>query len=529
VLQSHSLGHRLRGGSAIALLLALVACSDNGITAPVVPVPVAPSELSGAWTFSDSTAAKTPVEETLCVNRGVMTFTAGIDNTGAELRLVGTCRTPRGPGALNMKMEGAPVTMVGDSVAFTVSRGTFSPRESCDYRGRLTGGQALAARGTVSCSLRGTGTWEMTWGLGRGSRVGKLSMIDIGYGHTCALDTSGQAWCWGSNSYGDLGTGDDLPHLVPARVTGAVRFTQIAVAREGPVNCGLTATGEAWCWGSSWGGVLGDGTGPVQGRPVTSPQRVIGGHAFTQLAPAGSHVCAITTAGKAYCWGTNFLGQLGTGNDTPSSVPVAVTGDLMFKQVSAYTMNTCGVTTSGDAYCWGEGWSGVLGNGEELDSNVPALVSGGHKFASISVGLWMACGVTTGGDGYCWGSGGFGLGTGTDDGYSTTPVLVTGGLKWKSIRAGSFVACGVTTTNSGYCWGDNFQGTLGAGPGNKDGANRPIPIAGGLVFDQVVIDWHGCGLTVTGVAYCWGIGENGQIGDGNLRNRFEPNKVAGQQ
>ena len=524
----HSLRYRSSGRISATLLLALVACSDE-VTGPVVKVPLAPSELSGSWTFTDSTSAKTAVEETLCLNRGVMTFTAGTDNTGAELRLTGTCRTPRGPGAYNATMEGTPVTMVGDSISFTVSGGNVIPRESCTYLGRLAGGQALTARGTVSCTRRGTGTWEMTWGLPRGTSIGKLAMIDIGFGHTCALDTNGQAWCWGSNSYGDLGTGDDVPRLVPARVAGGVRFTQIAVAREGPVNCGLTAAGEAWCWGSSWGGVLGDGSGAVGGQPVTAPQRVVGGHAFMQIAPAGSHVCAITPAGKAYCWGTNSLGQLGTGNDTPSSTPVEVSGNLTFRQISTYTVNTCGVTNSGDGYCWGDGTAGALGNGEESSSEVPALVSGGHKFVAISVGSWMACGVTTGGDGYCWGTGGSGLGTGTDDDDSTTPVLVTGGLKWRSIRAGSFIACGVTTTNGGYCWGDNFLGTLGAGPGLKDGSSRPVAIAGGLTFDQVVIDWHGCGLTVGGIAYCWGMGENGQIGDGNLRNRFEPMKVAGQQ
>jgi alpha-tubulin suppressor-like RCC1 family protein len=526
VVLSYSLGRRRR---TLALLLVVIACNDDTMTGPAVPIPAAPSELSGAWTFSDSTSAKTAVEEAVCLNRGVMTFTAAMDNTSADLRLVGSCRSPRGPAGITMKMAGPAVTIVGDSVAFAVANTIGPVVESCSYSGRLTGGNTLSAHGTVSCSARGTGTWEMTWGLGRGPVVGKLVSIDIGYGHTCALDTGGQAWCWGSNSYGDLGTGNDVPSLVPTRVAGGVRFSQLAVAREGKVNCGLTASGEAWCWGSSWGGVLGDGAGAVGGQPVTAPQRVVGGLTFRQIAPAGSHVCAITTAGKAYCWGTNSLGQLGTGDDAPSSTPVPVSGGLTFTHISSYTLNTCGVTTSGDAYCWGEGWSGVLGNGEEFDSNVPVLVSGGHKFASISVGLWLACAVTTEGDGYCWGSGGYGLGTGTDEGYSTTPVLVTGGMKWKSIRAGSFIACGVTTTNAGYCWGDNFLGTLGAGPGWKDGSNRPVAIAGNYAFNQVVIDYQGCGLTVNGVAYCWGLGENGEIGDGDLRNRFAPAKVAGQQ
>lgn len=520
----HSLGRRQ---ILLALSLALFACTDNAPTAPVVPTPATPSELAGVWSFSDSTLAMTAAEQNTCRNLGVATFTAGTENTTAEVRLVGTCLTPRGPGGAAVTMEGAPVTITGDSIVFTVGTAT-GLRETCTYAGRLTGGSTLGAFGTVSCTRRGTGAWKMTWGLSEPPRLGKLAMIDIGFGLSCALETTGQAWCWGINSYGHLGTGDDLPHLVPARVTGGQRFVQISVAREGPVACGLTATGEAWCWGSSWNGLLGDGSGAQEGKAVSTPQRVVGGHSFRQIAASGTHTCAVTTAGEAWCWGTNALGQLGTGNETPSSTPVKVTGGHSFRQISTYSFNTCGVTTAGQAFCWGEGWSGIIGNGNDTDSNAPALVSGNHAFASVSVGLWMACGVTTGGDGYCWGEGGRGLGTGTSLGSTPIPVLVTGGLKWKAISAGGFVACGVTVTNGGYCWGDNSLGALGAGETGRGGTNQPIAIAGSLAFAQVVIDWHGCAVTTSGIAYCWSMGVYGQIGDGNLRTRLEPVKVAGQ-
>ncbi|HZI29562.1 MAG TPA: hypothetical protein VFD64_15440 [Gemmatimonadaceae bacterium] len=511
---------------AVLALLTTLACQDNDPTAPIIPVPATAGELSGLWSFSDSTLATTPLEQTTCRNRGVATFTAGTSFTNAEVRLVATCVTPRGPGGMTATLEGATVTLVGDSIAFTVS--ASGPTETCTYTGRLTGGGSLGAAGSVSCARRGTGTWQMTWGPPEPPPVRRFAMIDIGYGMTCALDIAGQAWCWGVNSYGHLGVGDDLPRLVPAPAAGSLRFSQISVAREGPVVCGVTSNGEAWCWGTSWGGRLGDGSGAQEGKPM-GPVRVVGNHVFSQVSAAGSHSCAITTTGEAWCWGTNALGQLGTGNQTPSSSPVAVAGNLKFRQISTYLFNTCGVTITGSAYCWGEGWSGILGNGEKVNSNVPVPVSGGHTFASVSVGLWMACGVTTQGDGYCWGEGGNGLGTGTSLYASSTPVAVTGGIKWKSIKAGGWIACGVTVTNAGYCWGDNFQGALGVGAAVRDGSNRPIAIAGSLAFEQVVIDSHGCGLTVAGVAWCWSSGSYGQLGDGNLRTRWEPVRVAGQQ
>ena len=528
MLRLPSLGQRFTW-SALTLFLALVACSDDDpLTAPVVPVPSTASELAGLWSLADSSVITSAVDQTVCRNRGVVTFIAGVTNTAADVRTVGTCTSPRGRSEPTSLMEGDGVTVIGDSVVFTVA--TISGlAESCRYAGQLTGGGSLGANGSVSCSRGRTGTWTLSWGPPEPTTLGKLTQIDIGGDRTCALDTSGQVWCWGGNSYGQLGTGDDLPRLVPAPVTGTQRFTRISVSREGGFACGLTASGEAHCWGGLGGGWLGYGSGVDSGVVVSAPQRVVGGHTFKQIALGGDHACAITTAGAAYCWGYNWAGQLGTGLDVPSMMtPVAVSGGLTFTQIDAYTGNTCGVTPNGSAYCWGAGWAGALGNGGRDDSNAPVAVSGGLTFASVSVGMWMVCGVTTGGDGYCWGEGGAGLGTETERGVSTIPVLVTGGLKWKSIRAGGFVACGVTVTNVGYCWGQGDTGVLGIGI-VRESFSRPMAISGGLTFDHVVPDYHACGLTVDGIAYCWSNGAYGQTGDGLMRHRWVPVKVAGQR
>jgi len=522
-----SLGHRFTARSTLTLLLAFVACSDDDpLTAPVVPVPTTASELAGTWSLADSSVITTPAEQTVCQNRGVVTFTAGVIETRGDVRIVGLCVSPRGRSIQTSQMEGDQVAVVGDSIAFTVST-TFGIIETCNYAGRLTGGSSLGASGSVTCSRGRTGTWQLSWGLARPAVMGKLAMVDVAGGYTCALDVSGRVFCWGANGGGQLGTGDLLPRLVPASMNGDLRFTQISVADNGAFTCGLTSAGQAYCWGNSFNGQLGDGSGPGEGTAVLDPKPVVGGHSFKQIVAAGGHTCALTTNGAAYCWGRNSLGQLGTGNDTPSSSPIPVSGDLTFRQIDAYTSNTCGVTTAGSAWCWGEGWSGILGNGDDSDSDVPVPVSGGHTFTSVSVGLWMACGVTTAGDGYCWGMGAEGLGTGTGTLESQAPVPVTGGLKWKSIRAGGFVACGVTVTNVGYCWGQNVFGVLGIGI-TRENFNRPMPISGGLSFDHVMADFHACGLTVDGVAYCWGDGSAGEVGDGYLRFRWEPVKVAGQ-
>jgi alpha-tubulin suppressor-like RCC1 family protein len=90
-------------------------------------------------------------------------------------------------------------------------------------------------------------------------------------------------------------------------------------------------------------------------------------------------------------------------------------------------------------------------------------------FVTLSAGFYHTCGITTTGAAYCWGrntpnslqesvGGQLGDGTTTD---RNTPTLVTGGLSFKSISAGEVTTCGVTTTGVAYCWGDNEYGQLG--------------------------------------------------------------------
>ena len=48
------------------------------------------------------------------------------------------------------------------------------------------------------------------------------------------------------------------------------------------------------------------------------------GHTWASIAAGESHTCAVTTAGDAYCWGYNGLGQFGDGTTTSNAVPVKV-------------------------------------------------------------------------------------------------------------------------------------------------------------------------------------------------------------
>jgi alpha-tubulin suppressor-like RCC1 family protein len=84
---------------------------------------------------------------------------------------------------------------------------------------------------------------------------------------------------------------------------------------------------------------------------------------FVAVSVGYAHRCGVTTAGAAYCWGSNGFGQLGDETRTGRSRPVLVAGGVQFTIVDAGSFHTCGVTAAGVAYCWGANSSGQLGDG----------------------------------------------------------------------------------------------------------------------------------------------------------------------
>ena len=248
--------------------------------------------------------------------------------------------------------------------------------------------------------------------------------------------------------------------------------------------------------------------------------------AFRQVSAGDGHTCGVTTTNQAYCWGSNAAGQLGDGTITQRVRPVAVAGGLPFNRLSAGQFHTCGVTTDFKAYCWGEG--GALGDGTTTERHIPVRVVGGRRFRQVDAGVHHTCGVSYPDNrGYCWGDNAFGqLGDGT-----TTPRLaptpVAGGLEFQQVATGFLHSCGVTTTGRVFCWGSNQYGQIGDGS-NADRRLKPSRIDNGRRFHRVDAGWtHSCAVTTDDLAFCWGDGRFGAIGDGRTVLRFSPRAVAG--
>jgi alpha-tubulin suppressor-like RCC1 family protein len=203
--------------------------------------------------------------------------------------------------------------------------------------------------------------------------------------HNCGLDLANQAYCWGFNDQGQAGNGTTatiFPDTTAAApdwvipVSGGLTFDSLTAGYKH--TCALTAAGAAYCWGDNTYGQLGNGTTTRSLVPVA----VSGGITFAALSAGFYHTCGVATTGEAYCWGRNTPnslqesvgGQIGDGTTTSRNVPTAVSGGLVFQSISAGEVSTCGVTTAHLAYCWGDNEYGQLGTGNTTSFQVPTKI-----------------------------------------------------------------------------------------------------------------------------------------------------------
>ncbi len=102
---------------------------------------------------------------------------------------------------------------------------------------------------------------------------------------------------------------------------------------------------------------------------------------------------------------------------------------------------------------------------------------------------------------------------------------------FSSISAGSAHTCGVSASGGGYCWGSDANGQLGSqavaacavASGTQPCTRVPALVAGGLTFGSISAGTqHSCGLTAGRVAYCWGLNDRGQLGDGSTGRSVTP-------
>lgn len=241
-------------------------------------------------------------------------------------------------------------------------------------------------------------------------------------------------------------------------------------------------------------------------------------------------------------------------NISPSSGPlnqeteITITGTnlrsnrMSFAAIAHGRYYACGLDMQGKAYCWGNNEYGKLGDGfiaadGKSQSPVAVNTSGvlnGKTLTKISTKAYHACTLDTDGKAYCWGRndrGQFGNGTIGENTSSNVPVAVdtSGVLSGKflvDINASNGITCALDVDGKAYCWGLNNKRQLGNG--NNTNSNVPVAVnlggilAGKTIKEICAFDQSTCVLDVDGQVYCWGGGANGELGHGSTADSATP-------
>src|SRR2546425_23071 len=354
--------------------------NSTGVAQPITPAVQVAIQDAFANTVTNATNAVTltlatnPGSGTLAGTKtvnavgGIATFSAlSIDKAGTGYTLTATSPVLTGETSSEFDIT-LPLTFVAVSAGFV---------HTCGF---TTAGGAYCW-GVNYCGQLGDGdTTRRTSPIAVGGGL-TFATVSAAYFHTCGITIAGAAYCWGVNGTGQLGNGTTTApqtclgapcSMSPAAVVGGLTFATVSAGVYH--TCAITTSGAAYCWGYNGGGALGDGT--WADTKQTSPVAVVGGLTFAAVSAGSFHTCGVTTAGAAYCWGDNDNGQLGDGTTTPRAGPVAVVGGLTVAAEGDGGAHTCGITTAGAAYCWGFNGNGQLGDGTATDQLSPVRV--GH-------------------------------------------------------------------------------------------------------------------------------------------------------
>jgi alpha-tubulin suppressor-like RCC1 family protein len=358
--------------------------------------------------------------------------------------------------------------------------------------------------------------------------------ITAGGDHTCGIDTSNAAWCWGSDANGELGDNGTLadkgvPTLVDASSMGQVKT--ISAGSDFTCAVDVTAAATGWCWGDGSVGQLGDGS---IASPINFPTDVTSSNKWTFISAGESHACGIDNTSHVYCWGAGARGQIGDGVLSEVLLPGTQVGSDTYSAVAAGGDYACGISVSnpGTGWCWGYAIQSTLANGFLNQQSAPLGVLGKNVFSQVVASQIHSCALDAANAAWCWGDNSFDeLGTGDETSHSV-PVAVAGGHFFSQISSFSFESNCARVTGSGdqpvFCWGLNEDGELGNGTTNS--APSPVAPTGAVTTFSVISAGysHTCAVRSAGATYCWGANVVGELGDGTtMTQQLQPHLVPG--
>jgi hypothetical protein len=257
-----------------------------------------------------------------------------------------------------------------------------------NYRGDLC---VILLDQRVECS--GTFKWTDHHALSRGITEAKKVHLAMLVG--CVAHNDGRVSCWGNGAVGRFPRHESPPDAVSHVVVPMplVDDFDMWLGVDGTA-CGVTGSGDLYCWGSAR-------VVPPQGS--WTPVQIHGLPPLVDVELGVEHACAIDREGQVHCWGWNEWGQLGLAHAAPVEGFVKVPLEGRAKALALGMEQSCAIMETGHVSCWGR--LGQLGNGSAGSEEVegPVQVLGLSNTAEITAGYWHTCAQAFGGQISCWG------------------------------------------------------------------------------------------------------------------------------
>lgn len=341
--------------------------------------------------------------------------------------------------------------------------------------------------------------WELNkeYGLSADAEVNFTALnldyktqMSAGKKHVCAVQSGNDSLhngllCWGDNSQGQLGVGDYLSIngdetsllgyevSIPSSNTGYSTTFFTAVAAGEYHTCGITNTGDVYCWGKGDYGQIGNGDFVDSDVPYLVP--LPSNLKAVSVAAAKDGSCAVMEDSSVYCWGsTDSNGQASTFNQAPFT-PHQIPNFEAIRIVGGWASEDfCAVHADFSFSCWGANVGGKL-NSDETAKHTPILMESGLPITDLSIGFDFMCFTeslpNSKWETVCQGAGQFGQ-LGSEDRPTTWSSVThdtaaTDPAEPARIYSGLADSCVANHAESGMtghdavCWGPNAVGQHG--------------------------------------------------------------------
>ncbi|WP_347359556.1 CUB domain-containing protein [Bdellovibrio sp.] len=305
----------------------------------------------------------------------------------------------------------------------------------------------------------------------------------------CALTESNRIACWGSNSYGQLGNGNNTNQLTPVYVQSAEVFEKFTF--NGETGCAINTAQKLFCWGKNANGTVGNGNTTHQNIPAPVDPTV------NYIAVNGSDtLCGLTDANKAKCWGSNYYRAIASVDNDKVTVPTEVDTSEVYSQILGGS-TICGLTTGKKIKCWGNNYENASGTGTTGTVTNPTVIDGGTNYIQVGAG----CALTENQDLKCWGNV-RGVYSAQQSTITPTPQAANDGIKYKKIFGGSGLVCGISVNDDIACAGDSWNSKFYP----KEDFQMGLMDIHGTVKQYSVGANAYCGIKSNNQAFCQGYG-----------------------